>query len=46
MPQFSEQIRNISRTIDSTQQIVKKADATIQPEQYCFTQKLNTHMAK
>ena len=43
MPQFSEQIRNITRTIDSTQQIMKKSDATIKPEQYCFTQGLNTH---
>jgi len=43
MPQFSEQIRNITRIIDSTQQIMKKSDATIKPEQYCFTQGLNTH---
>ena len=43
MPQFSEQIRNITRIIDSTQQIMKKSDATIKPEQYCFTQGLSTH---
>jgi len=32
MPQFNEQIRNITRTIDLTQQIMKNSYATIQPE--------------